>query len=158
MNLNTVRTMNVMKSFLLMGFALVAMCMAAGEVSVNDAQTKALRFLNQRAGTKLLMSPQELKLIHVEPAQVGRNEADFYVFNAEDGSAFVIVAGDYRAADVLAYGPHALDMQTVPCNMQWLLNQYKRQLAFLREHPDMRVSKTAGRSTAVPVSPLVSCK
>lgn len=147
-----------MKSFLLLGCALVAMCMTAGEVSINDAQAKALRFLNQRPGTKLLMSPQELKLIHVEPAQVGRNEADFYVFNAEDGSAFVIVAGDDRAADVLAYGPHALDMQTVPCNMQWLLNQYKRQLAFLRDHPEMRVNKTASRSTAVPVSPLVSCK
>ena len=146
-----------MKYLLLMGCALVAMCMAAGEVSVNDAQAMALRFLNQRPGTKLLMSPQELKLIHVEPAQVGRNAADFYVFNAEDGSAFVIVAGDDRAADVLAYGPHALDMQSVPCNMQWLLNQYKRQLAFLRNHPEMRVSKTMGRSTAVPVSPLVSC-
>ena len=140
-----------------MGCALLAMCVAASEVSVSDAQTKALRFLNQRPGTMLSMSAQELKLVHVEPAQTGRNIADFYVFNAEDGSAFVIVAGDDRATDVLAYGPHALDMKTVPCNMQWLLNQYKRQLTFLREHPEMSVSKTAARSATVPVSPLVSC-
>lgn len=149
--------MNVLKSFLLMGCALVAMCVAASEVSVSDAQSKALRFLNQRPGTMLSMSAQELKLVHVEPAQTGRNIADFYVFNAEDGSAFVIVAGDDRATDVLAYGSHALDMKTVPCNMQWLLNQYKRQLTFLREHPEMSVSKTAARSATVPVSPLVSC-
>ena len=149
--------MNVLKSFLLMGCALLAMCVAASEVSVSDAQTKALRFLNQRPGTMLSMSAQELKLVHVEPAQTGRNIADFYVFNAQDGSAFVIVAGDDRATDVLAYGPHALDMKTVPCNMQWLLNQYKRQLTFLREHPEMSVSKTAARSATVPVSPLVSC-
>ncbi len=149
--------MNVLKSFLLMGCALLAMCVAASEVSVSDAQTKALRFLNQRPGTMLSMSAQELKLVHVEPAQTGRNIADFYVFNAEDGSSFVIVAGDDRATDVLAYGPHALDMKTVPCNMQWLLNQYKRQLTFLREHPEMSVSKTAARSATVPVSPLVSC-
>lgn len=149
--------MNVLKSFLLMGCALVAMCVAASEVSVSDAQTKALRFLNQRPGTMLSMSAQELKLVHVEPAQTGRNIADFYVFNAQDGSAFVIVAGDDRATDVLAYGPHALDMKTVPCNMQWLLNQYKRQLTFLREHPEMSVSKTTVRSATVPVSPLVSC-
>ena len=152
-----IRAMNVLKSFLLMGCALVAMCMTAGEVSVTDAQAKALRFLNQRPVTKLSVSPQELKLVHVEPAQVGRGVADFYVFNAEDGSAFVIVAGDDRATDVLAYGPHALDMQTVPCNMQWLLNQYKRQLDFLRDHPEMSVTKTMERSTTVPVSPLVSC-
>ena len=31
-----------MKYLLLMGCALVAMCMTAGEVSVNDAQAKAL--------------------------------------------------------------------------------------------------------------------
>jgi len=149
--------MNVLKSFLLMGCALLAMCVAASEVSVSDAQTKALRFLNQRPGTMLSMSTQELKLVHVEPAQTGRNIADFYVFNAQDGSAFIIVAGDDRATDVLAYGPHALDMKTVPCNMQWLLNQYKRQLTFLREHPEMSVSKTTVRSATVPVSPLVSC-
>ncbi len=155
--LNTIKTMNVLKSFLLVGCFFVAMCMTAGEVNISDARTKALQFLNQRSATMLSMSPQELKLIHVEPALAGRGAADFYVFNAEDGSAFVIVAGDDRAADVLAYGPQALDMETVPCNMQWLLNQYKRQLSFLREHPEMRVSKTFGRSTAVPVSPLVSC-
>ena len=149
--------MNVLKIFLLMGCALLAMCVAASEVSVSDAQTKALRFLNQRPGTMLSMSAQELKLVHVESAQTGRNIADFYVFNAQDGSAFVIVAGDDRATDVLAYGPHALDMKTVPCNMQWLLNQYKRQLTFLREHPEMSVSKTTVRSATVPVSPLVSC-
>ena len=149
--------MNVLKIFLLMGCALLAMCVAASEVSVSDAQTKALRFLNQRPGTMLSMSAQELKLVHVESAQTGRNIADFYVFNAEDGSAFIIVAGDDRATDVLAYGPHALDMKTVPCNMQWLLNQYKRQLTFLREHPEMSVSKTTVRSATVPVSPLVSC-
>lgn len=155
--LNSIKTMNVLKSFLLVGCFFVAMCMTAGVVNISDARTKALQFLNQRSSTMLSMSPQELKLIHVEPALAGRGAADFYVFNAEDGSAFVIVAGDDRAADVLAYGPQALDMETVPCNMQWLLNQYKRQLSFLREHPEMRVSKTAGRSTAVPVSPLVSC-
>ena len=140
-----------------MGCAFVALNLAAGEVRVHDAQIKASQFLNQRTGVLSAMSPQELKLIHVEPAQVNRNVADYYVFNAKDGNAFVIVAADDRAADVLAYGPHALDMDNVPCNMQWLLNQYKRQMTFLREHPEMRVSKAMERSAAVPVSPLLSC-
>ena len=135
----------------------MALNLAAGEVRVHDAQIKASQFLNQRTGVLSAMSPQELKLIHVEPAQVNRNVADYYVFNAKDGNAFVIVAADDRAADVLAYGPHALDMDNVPCNMQWLLNQYKRQMTFLREHPEMRVSKAMERSAAVPVSPLLSC-
>ena len=149
--------MNYLKSLFLMGCAFVALNLAAGEVRVHDAQIKASQFLNQRTGVLSAMSPQELKLIHVEPAQVNRNVADYYVFNAKDGNAFVIVAADDRAADVLAYGPHALDMDNVPCNMQWLLNQYKRQMTFLREHPEMRVSKAMERSAAVPVSPLLSC-
>ncbi len=157
LNPNLISIMNYLKSLLLMGSAVVAMCMTAGEVNISDAQNKALRFLNQRPGRMFTMSPQELKLAHVEPSQTGRNAADFYVFNAEDGNAFVIVAGDDRATDVLAYGSHALDVKTAPCNMQWLLKQYKRQLAFLREHPEMRVSKTVSRPSAEPVSPLVSC-
>ena len=157
LNLNTTKIMNYLKSLLLMGCALVALNLAAGEVRVHDAQIKALQFLNQRTGVLSAMSPQELKLIHVEPAQEDRNVADYYVYNAKDGNAFVIVAGDDRAADVLAYGPYALDMDNVPCNMQWLLNQYKRQMSFLRDHPEMRVSKATERSAAVPVSPLLSC-
>ena len=149
--------MNYLKSFLLMGCALLALNLNSGEVNVSDARIKALRFLNQRSDVSFMMSPQEMKLVHVEPAQAGRSVADYYVFNVEDGSAFVIVAGDDRAADVLAYGYQSLDMETVPCNMQWLLNQYKRQMAFLREHPDMGVSKTAVRSASAPVSPLLSC-
>ena len=152
------KAMYYLKPFLLMFCALVAMNLSAGDVNVRDAQNKALRFLNQHSSTLNAKSPQALKLIHTEMAQAGRNVADYYVFNAEDGSAFVIVAGDDRATDVLAYGSQALDMKAMPCNMQWLLNQYKRQLSFLREHPDMRVSKNSMRSTSVPVSPLLSCK
>ena len=80
--LSTIKIMNYLKSLLLMGCALVALNLAAGEVRVHDAQIKASQFLNQRTGVLSAMSPQELKLIHVEPAQVDRNVADYYVFNA----------------------------------------------------------------------------
>lgn len=149
--------MHHLKSFFLIGCALVAMNMAAGEVVIHDARVKAWSFLNQRGGAVLSMSPQDLKLIHIEYSTINRGLADYYVFNTEDDSAFVIVAGEDRAVEVLAYGDHAIDMGDLPCNMKWMLDQYKCQMTFLREHPDLRVSNTAGRSTGVIVSPLVSC-
>jgi hypothetical protein len=137
-------------------FILMSMDVTAGNVDVNDARVKAAQFLNKRPETVFMASPQTMRLVHAEMSDLDARRADYYVFNAEDGGAFVIVAGDDRAADVLAYGPRALDMDDVPCNMQWLLDQYKRQLAFLRGHPDAVTDRTAGRSQ-VAVSPLVSC-
>ena len=149
--------MHYLKSFFLIGCALVAMNMVAGEVVIHDARVKALNFLNQHGGAELSMSPQDLKLIHIEYSAIDQGLADYYVFNTEDGSAFVIVAGDDRAVAVLACGDHAIDMGDVPCNMKWMLDQYKRQMTFLREHPNLRVSNPAGRFTGAVVSPLVSC-
>ncbi len=149
--------MNYLKPFLFIVSILVALSGHAAAVTAADAQVKASQFLNQRAGINAARSTQALKLVHAEPASMDRNVSDYYVFNAEDGSAFVIVAGDDRAVDVLACGSQALDMDNMPCNMQWLLNQYKRQMNYVRKHPEMHVSKTALRSNQVAVSPLISC-
>ena len=149
--------MNYLKPFLFIVSILVALSGHAAAVTAADAQVKASQFLNQRAGINAARSTQALKLVHAEPASMDRSVSDYYVFNAEDGSAFVIVAGDDRAVDVLACGSQALDMDNMPCNMQWLLNQYKRQMNYVRKHPEMQVSKTALRSNQVAVSPLISC-
>ncbi|MBR4830058.1 MAG: C10 family peptidase [Muribaculaceae bacterium] len=147
--------MNYLKSLFLTGCVLVALMMSAGEVGVRDAQAKALRFINQHSGSLLAMPQQDLRLDHVEPSREGL--ADYYVFNAKDGSAFVIVSGDDQAREVLAYGSKSLNMDAVPCNMRWLLDHYKRQMALLREHPEILASGRSERAGQITVSPLVSC-
>ena len=47
-------------------------------------------------------------------------------------------------------------MDDVPCNMQWLLDHYSKQMDYLRAHPDVPVMAAAGQNSVV-VSPLVSC-
>ena len=133
----------------------MAMDVAAINVNVHEAQNKALQFLKNRSRTTLSAPAQQLRLAHAEKSKVDSRFNDYYIFNTEDGSAFVIVAGDDRAVDVLAYGTHAIDMNHVPCNMQWMLNHYKKQIDFLRSHPDLKVA--AARQSSVVVSPLVSC-
>ena len=102
------------------------MDVAAAGVNAIEARNKAWQFLNNRQA-KLMASSQQLKMAHAEMSKADTRLADFYIFNADDGSAFVIVAGDDRAANVLAYGSHAIDPENVPCNMQWMLNHYKKQ-------------------------------
>lgn len=133
----------------------IALGVAAADVDSAMARSKAMQFLNNRTDAILSLS-RHLTLVYVESSDADARQADYYVFNADDGNAFVIVSGDDRAIDVLAYGGLAIDMNEVPCNMQWMLNHYKRQIDFLRSHPDVYVN-TASRQNAVVVSPLVSC-
>ena len=146
----------VFKWVVAMACVAITMDVAAADVDALQAQEKATHFLANRTRNMLSASPIQLKLVHAEMSRENACLVDFYIFNADDGSEFVIVAGDDRAVDVLAYGTRALDLNHMPCNMQWMLNYYKKQMDYLRLHPGMVFDKTTGQSQAV-VSPLVSC-
>lgn len=137
-------------------FGVMVMAASAAGVDILRAQNKAVQFLNNRQGDVLLTTPRQLQLVHAEKSKVDHRLADYYVFNADEGGAFVIVAGDDRSVDVLAYGAQAIDMDDVPCNMQWMLDHYQEQMDFLRLHPNVAVAASAGQTTVV-VSPLLSC-
>ena len=135
---------------------IMSMDMAAAGIDAAGARTRALQFLNSQQRNILSANPRQLSLVHTEKSKADARLADYYVFNADDGSAFVIVAGDDRTAGVLACGSQAIDMDDVPCNMQWLLDHYSKQMDYLRAHPDVPVMAAAGQNSVV-VSPLVSC-
>lgn len=145
-----------LKPLVLLMCVIMSMDMAATGIDAAGARTRALQFLNSQQRNILSANPQQLSLVHTEKSKADARLADYYVFNADDGSAFVIVAGDDRAAGVLACGNHAIDMDDVPCNMQWLLDHYSKQMDYLRAHPDVPVMAAAGQNSVV-VSPLVSC-
>lgn len=143
-------------SFLLLGAcAMVAINLSAASIDVHEARARAEHFLNGHNGTVMRVSPVQMQLVHAE-ASLATNIVDYYIFNADDGCAFVIVAGDDRAVDVLAHGSQAIDMNDIPCNMQWMLNHYKRQIEFLRSHPNTQLKESPAQNSVV-VSPLVSC-
>lgn len=149
-------TDNWLQLFIVLLCVMMSMDVAATGIDVVAARHRAMQFLSDRQGTVLSSNPRQLTLAHAEKSNADARLADYYVFNADDGSAFVIVAGDDRAANVLAFGNQALDMDDVPCNMQWLLNHYKQQMDFLRTHPKVSLRSVTGQNSVV-VSPLVSC-
>ena len=145
--------------FLMVAFA--AMQMNAANVDPVTAQNKAKAFVQGLQQSGSLMSPvsTNLVLLHAEPSDVKVNAPVYYIFDA--GNGFVIVSGDDRAEEILAYGDSRLDMSNLPCNMEAWLKLYKKQIEYLQEHPGLVVEKTTSstslRATAV-VGPLLTSK
>ena len=148
-----------MSRFLLtIGVALLAVLnMGAASVDVDQAQQTAMRFLGSRyAGRMVQSAPRPMQLSHVKSSTIKADAADYYVFNADDGSAFIIVSGDDRAREVLAWGDHALEMENLPCNLKWWLEQYSEQIEWLHANPDAQVERESFTSYLV-VDPLLVC-
>ena len=50
----------------------------------------------------------------------------YYIFNVENNGGFVIVAADDRIPEILGYSEKGnIDIQHLPCNMEWLLSCYE---------------------------------
>ena len=153
-----------MKLFTSLLMAVVVLCcidVSAAEVDATAARAVAENLLQSRLSGKMRAGVQpNLVLAHAEPASSLTGAMDYYVFNTSDGSAFVIVAGDDRAEAVLGYGDGAIDMASLPSNVQWWLDQYKRQMECLRDLPEEQTAAPPCRSSAeeLTVAPLLTCK
>lgn len=129
---------------------LVAIVMAAaqafaGPVDLAQAQAKAMHFLQSSNVNRLNgASVGNLKLLYAETGETRSATPAYYIFNADN--SFVIVAGDDRAEEILAYGDGTLDMNTMPENMKFWLSYYARQIEFLQQHPGAMARKTMLRA------------
>ena len=132
------------------------MTLAAAPVDVSVAQETALGFISGAdAGSRMKAPamPGGLRLVYCEPSEALPQAADYYIFDAD--GCFVIVAGDNRAQAVLAYGDGPLDMDNLPCNLQWMLDHYEEQVEWLHAHPEARVTVPVTASTII--KPLLHC-
>ena len=136
--------------------ALVSLNSWAARVDREAASATAKQFIqSDRAGRQVAGRATDMRLVEARPSSVDALLSDYYVFNASDGSAFVIVSGDDRAIPVLAWGEGAIDMDDIPCNMQWMLDHYKEQMDWLLAHPEAEVRLPAPK--AVVIAPLLPC-
>ena len=134
--------------------ALMVMEADAVTLDVTAARACALRELNRQRPGRQLSPMSDVQTAHVEMSSVVADCADYYVFNATDGGAFVIVAGDDRAQAVLGYGKGSLDMNAIPCGLKWLLDEYKQQMEWLYSHPEEKVLQA--QVDSVTVTPMLT--
>ena len=128
------------KTLFLAALLLAAVQALAGNVDIKTAQSKASDFLSRKAvNGRLMSSTPVVKWVHEEKNSDNAAMTAYYVVNTDKG--FVVVAGDDRAKDILAYGETLKDMNNLPENMKFWLGCYRKQMEYLQAHPGMVVEK-----------------
>ena len=144
-----------MKKILLLAALVVAsLQLTAANVDLATAQQSAQRFLmSQTAKGRFMTSAPTIKWTH-EVKTSTATQAAYYIVNTDCG--YVIVAGDDRAREILAYGEGQLDnLNDLPEAMQLFLNMYKKQMEYLQAHPGLKVQKGIYRG-GISVGPLLT--
>ncbi len=128
------------KTLFLAALLLAAVQALAGNVDIKTAQSKASDFLSRKAvNGRLMSSTPVVKWVHEEKNSDNAAMTAYYVVNTDKG--FVVVAGDDRAKDILAYGETLNDMNNLPENMKFWLGCYREQMEYLQARPGMVVEK-----------------
>ena len=125
----------------------------AAIVGADAARSAANQFLKQKAAHMLTApSLNDIKLAHAEASSVEGNA--FYVFNIK-GGGWIIIAGDDRAKQVLAYGDQGnISMNDLPENMKGYLNMLKGQIETAQAYTGKTVPVKAAKRSAT-IGPLL---
>lgn len=136
------------KLVILMFIVFPCVTINAEKVTAEQAREKAQRFMPG----KIFVQGSSVSYAKAR----GLNQTDaFYLFNAEGGDGFVIVSGDSRTAEILAYSNHgSLNVDNLPENLKWWLNSYTEQMAALDITPIPSLG-TSYKLQAPPIAPLI---
>lgn len=125
----------------LLTVVMVAFQLSAAPIDAATARVKAQQYLTKTLYAGKSMAPAAIQptLIMTEMGKVNKNTPVFYIFNTE--STYLIVSGDDRAEEVLAYGDKPLNLNRIPDALRDMMNMYKEQLDWLISNPDVQVEK-----------------
>lgn len=125
-----------MKRVTLMMIAMVLTTVSTIAAPVDEAMAReyASQFLSTHAGSQRAVIPggSDMQLVLTEMSNVVVGRAVFYVYNTS--SSFVVVAGDDCILQILAYGDTPLNMNNIPCGLQFLLDLYKQGIDNMYSH------------------------
>ncbi len=144
------------KILILATLLLAAIPVFARQVDLATAQEKAQQFLmSQTTHGRLMTATPRVKWVHSERNTNSAELVAYYIVNTDNG--FVIVSGDDRAQEVLAYGEGTVDLNTMPENMKFWLDYYRTQMEYLQAHPGLVVEKPVIKRTQT-VEPMLEAK
>ena len=142
------------KLLLIAAFLFAATSVMAGNVDLLTAQTKAANFLKSKAPQgRLMTSAPTVKWTHEVKNSSNASLAAYYIVNTDKG--YVIVAGDDRAREILAYGEGTLtDLNDLPEAAQYFLDIYQKQMEYLQAHPGL-IPQKYYKNRGISVEPLL---
>lgn len=131
-----------MKRVLSLLAALLTLTIAdAQQINEQEAQRKAQKFFDKEKQADAARAVTERKAPMLTLAS---NGDEFYAFNDEANGGYVVISGDGRMPDVLAYSYSGrFDVDEMPSNMKAWIDGYAEQVAYLRSHPEVRIAKQA---------------
>ena len=149
------KILRIMSSMAIATVAALTFSAQAASVDVTTARMEANNFVKSKMASKGMFNAPataDLKLAHSEASSVEGNA--YYVFNIQ-GGGWVIIAGDDRAKQVLAYGDKGnIDMNNLPDNMKGYLNMLKGQIETAQAYKGETVPVKASKRSAA-VEPLL---
>lgn len=136
-----------MKKWFVIAVVLCASVMnaEAGQVNEQEARQKAMSFMSQRSMTRSMTNLSRVYVkLKTPSAMASVNDAPLYVFNL-DGGGYLVVSGDDRTADVLAFSEKGhINPDKMPSNMKAWLDGYVRKIQKMPANvmPQQRVAGT----------------
>jgi hypothetical protein len=126
----------------------------AANVDMSTAQSKARAFLAGKTfNGRFMASAPTIKWTHAEKNSSKTAQAAYYIVNTDRG--YVIVSGDDRSKEILAYGEGSLSsINDLPEAVQYFLDIYQKQMEYLQAHPQLMVQKRAA-TRGVSVEPML---
>lgn len=128
--------------------------LSAQYVTKDAAREKADAFLKRSSNSQ---SAARKTLRKAPVLNLANNGDEFYVFNDQANGGYVVISGEERMPDVLAYSFQGyFDADNMPCNMRTWMERYAGQVKYLRAHPEMKASlkKSSERKN---ISPMLNC-
>ena len=142
------------KLLLLTTLVIASLQLTAATVDLKTAQQSAQRFLmNATPNGRFMASAPAIKWTHEAKNSSNAAQAAYYIVNTDKG--YVIIAGDDRAKEVLAYGEGSLSsLNDLPEAVQYFLDIYQKQMEYLQAHPGLVVQKRAA-TRGISVDPML---
>ena len=128
----------IQKSVIVTLACLGVLVASAAPVNVNQAKALAQQFMGtpQFSPGTTAVAPQTLTLSYV--AKTSKQMNACYIFNRGINGGYVIVSGDDRTPAILGYSDSGtFNYDDIPCNFEWWLNEYVKEIEALQSYPSL---------------------
>ena len=147
------------KNLLTILLLFVATLLWAEPITQSTARKKAVNFASKHGKT----IAEDVKTLFKVRGKTKAQAMPYYVFNTNDDNGFVIVSGDDRTAEILAYSDKGrFNADEIPDNMREWLRYYAHVIGALESTSSVKPSSTTLydnglREANSAISPLLSC-
>lgn len=131
----------------------------ARQITENEALEKAEIFQKRATSLRLMKAMNTSSPMKLAYTSRSVDENCFYVFNRGEREGYIIVAAEDRANEILGYADDGIfDYNNIPENMKWWLGEYRREIEYLIEHPEIEAKAVSVKALSTDVSPLLTSR